>query len=205
MLSRPWGRALRPLLSFSLAFLLGLPQGIIPAAGQTQQPPPAKLNIVIIEGDGAINNVRQRTAREPIVQVEDENHRPIAGAAVLFTLPDSGPSGVFEGGVRTITVKADRAGRAVANGYKVNNVEGKFQIKVQASYRGVIGNAVIAQSNAVLTGGALHHGLSGKMIAILAAVGGAAAVGIVLARRSSSSGGRTTTISAGTPTVGGPQ
>jgi hypothetical protein len=189
----------------SLAFLLGLPQGITPAAAQAQQVP-AKLIILIIEGDGAINNVRQRTAREPIVQVEDENHRPVAGAAVLFTLPDSGPSGVFEGGGRTITVRADRAGRAVAKGYKVNNVQGKLQIQVQASYRGVIANATIAQSNAVLTAGAARHGVSGKVIGILAAVGGAAAVGIVLARRNSSSGsGRTTTISAGTPTVGGPQ
>ena len=37
--------------------------------------------IEVVEGDGAINNIRQRTAREPIVQVEDENHKPVAGAA----------------------------------------------------------------------------------------------------------------------------
>ena len=48
----------------------------------------AKLNLVIVEGEGAINNVRQRTAREPIVQVEDENHKPVAGAVVVFLLPN---------------------------------------------------------------------------------------------------------------------
>jgi hypothetical protein len=183
--------------------LLGLPQGIAPIAGQAQ-PAPAKLNILIIEGESAINNVKQPTAREPIVQVEDGDHRPVAGAAVLFTLPDSGPSGVFDGGGRSLVVKADRAGRAVAKGFKVNNIQGKFQIQVQASYQGVIANTTIAQVNAVLTVGARHHGMSGKMIAIVAAVGGAAALAIVLGTRSGS-GSRTTTISADTSTVGAPQ
>jgi hypothetical protein len=42
------------------------------------QAPVHTLNLVIVEGDGVINNIRQRTAREPIVQVEDENHKPVA-------------------------------------------------------------------------------------------------------------------------------
>ncbi len=207
MPSRRWGATLRPVLTLSLAFLMGLPQGIAPAAGQAQ-PVPAKLNILIVEGDGAINNVRQRTAREPIIQVEDENRRPVAGAAILFMLPDSGPSGVFEGGGRTLATKTDSAGRAVAKGLRVNQVQGKFQIQVQATYEGVTASATIAQVNAVLTAGAAGGGISGKMIAILAAVGGAAAVGAVVATRG---GGSTTTppsnpttISPGTPTVGGP-
>ena len=207
MPSQPWGATIRPVLSLSLAFLLGLPQGITPAAGQ-DQPAPAKLNILIVEGDGAINNVRQRTAREPIVQVSDENHRPVAGAAILFMLPDSGPSGVFEGGGRTLATKTDSAGRAVAKGLKVNNVQGKFQIQVQVTYAGVTASATIAQVNAVLTAGAAGGGISGKMIAILVAVGGAAAVGAVVATRGGSStappASNPTTISPGTPTVAGP-
>src|ERR1700680_383356 len=39
------------------------------------------LNLVVVQGEGAINNVRQRTARDPIVPVEDQNHKTIAGAA----------------------------------------------------------------------------------------------------------------------------
>jgi hypothetical protein len=191
---------LRPVLSLSLAFLLGLPQGITPAAAQAQ-PAPAKLNIVIVGGEGAINNIRQRTAREPIVQVEDENHRPVAGAVVLFLLPDNGPSGLFEGGGRTIEVKTDNAGRAIGRGFKVNRVEGKFQIQVQATYQGVSASATIAQVNAAPAVGA-RHGMSGRTIAILSAVGAAAAVGIVLAVRR---GSGSTTISPGTPTVGAPQ
>ena len=40
-----------------------------------------KLNIEIVEGEGAVNNIRQRMAREPMVQVTDENRKPVAGAA----------------------------------------------------------------------------------------------------------------------------
>ena len=71
----------RSFLSATLVVVLGLE---FPALAQEPQagPPPAKLNIVILEGEGATNNIRQRVAREPIVQVEDENRRPLAGVAV---------------------------------------------------------------------------------------------------------------------------
>lgn len=60
----------------------------IPASAQVAP----MLNLVVLEGEGATNNIRQRTAREPIVQVEDENHKPVAGAIVVFTLPSNGPA-----------------------------------------------------------------------------------------------------------------
>ena len=46
------------------------------------QQAPTSLQIVIVEGEGSLNNIKQRVNRDPIVQVEDENHRPIPGAAV---------------------------------------------------------------------------------------------------------------------------
>src|SRR6202050_1254666 len=84
------------------------------------------LNIVIVEGDGAINNIRQRTAREPIVQVEDENHKPVAGAAVVFALPSQGAGGTFAGGAHTLSVVTDSQGRAVAHGFHPNSVQGQY-------------------------------------------------------------------------------
>jgi len=155
---------------------------------------------VIVEGEGAINNIRQRTAREPIVQVEDENRRPVAGAAVLFLLPDSGPGGTFADGSRSLSVVTDSQGRAAAKGLRPGNVSGKFQIQVQASYQGLTATTTITQTNAVLTAAAAG-GMHGKLVAILAAAGGAAAVGAVLATR----GGNKTTITAGPPTVGAPR
>ena len=54
-----------------------------------------KIHIVIVEGDGAINNVRQRVAREPIVQVEDENRKPVAERCRDVPSPQSGCGRVF--------------------------------------------------------------------------------------------------------------
>jgi hypothetical protein len=187
-------------ISLGLTFLLAAPQ-----IGRGQAP--AKLNLIIVEGDGAINNIKQRSAREPIVQVEDENHRPVAGATVLFLLPDSGPGGVFANGSHQLTVTTDSQGRAVAKGLRLNRTSGKFQIQVQASYQGVTTSATITQTNAVITGAAAG-GMSGKLIAILVIAGGAAAAGAVAATRSgggsSSSTTPPTTVSAGAPSVGHP-
>ncbi len=186
---------LRFFLSLSLTILLAAPDV------RAQAPAPAKLNILIVEGDGAINNIRQRTAREAIVQVEDENHRPVAGAAVLFLLPDSGPSGVFAGGGRTLMATTNAKGQAVANGLRVNNIAGKFQIRVEASYQGTTANTTITQNNAVVTATA-----SGKLVAILAAIGGAVAAGAVIATRDDDKTPvqTPTTVTPGPSTVGRP-
>jgi len=170
-----------------------------------------QLNIVIVEGDGAINNIRQRTAREPIVQVEDQNHKPVAGAAVVFLLPDQGASGVFANGSHTLTVMTDAQGRAVARGFRPNNVQGKLQIHVTASHQGQTATATISQTNAVsAAAGAAAAGVSAKLIAILAIAGAAVAGGVVAATRGGGGGGTSapttppTTVTPGTGTVGAP-
>ncbi len=195
-------------LSVLLAVLISLPFPFhLPA-----QAPAGQLNLVIVEGEGAINNIRQRTAREPIVQVEDENHRPVAGAAVVFALPSNGASGVFANGSQTLTTVTDAQGRAIARGLRPNNVQGQYQIRVTASQGGRTGNATITQSNAMIAGaaaGAAAGGISIKLIAILAAVGAAAAGGAAYAATRSSSNVATiaapTTITAGGGTVGPPK
>src|SRR5690242_19189293 len=178
---------------------------ILPASAQDQ----GGLNLVIVEGEGAINNIRQRTAREPIVQVEDENHKPIAGAAVVFLLPDQGASGVFANGARTLTVSTDAQGRAVAHGFHPNGVSGKLQMRVTASYQGKSANATISQTNmaGAAAAGAAGAGISAKLIAIIAIAGAAAAGGAIAATRGgghSTTATQTTTITPGTGTVGAP-
>ena len=162
-------------LSPVLAILISIPATSVVDA----QDAAPKLNIVIVEGDGAINNIRQRTAREPIVQVEDENHKPVAGAAVIFTLPGQGAGGTFAGGSQSLSVVTDSQGRAVAHGFHPNSVQGQYQIHVTASNNGQTANANISQTNAVVAGaaGAAAAGISGKLIAVLVIVGAAAAAG----------------------------
>lgn len=120
-----------------------------PASSEGQLQPAGKLNLFIVEGEGAINNIRQRTAREPVVEVQDENHRPVAGAAVLFALPRGGASGTFANGATTLSVTTDAQGRAVARGLKPNNVAGQFEIAVTASYAGATAIATIRQTNSL--------------------------------------------------------
>jgi hypothetical protein len=172
----------------------------------------AKLRIVIVEGEGAINNIKQRVNREPIVQVEDENRKPVAGAAVVFSLPSQGPSGVFPNGTRTLTTNTDAQGRAAATGIRPNNQSGQLQIRVTASFQGEAASAVITQNNAVGSSSAAGGMSTGTKVLIIVAIAGAAAAGgIYAATRGGSSGSGTTvasgpgiTITPGTPSVGGP-
>jgi hypothetical protein len=203
------GRALRAGISIGLACLIAT-QAAPPAAGAQAEGAPG-LQIVILDGEGAINNIRQRTAREPIVQVQDENHRPVAGAVVVFSLPERGAGGAFANGSTTMTVTTDAQGRAVATGLRPNSVQGNFQIHVSASNQGRTATAVINQTNS-LSAAAAAGGISAKTLAIILAVGGGAAVGgIVAATRGGRSaptaapGPPATTITAGTPTVSAPR
>jgi len=179
------------------------------------QAPAHTLNLVIVEGDGAINNIRQRTAREPIVQVEDENHKPVAGAAVIFLLPEHGPGGTFADGSHSLTVTTNAQGRAAAHGIHLNNVQGQFQIGVNATYNGMTATATISQSIAVGAaagaggaGAGVAAGLSAKAIAIIVVAAAAAVGGAAYAATHTGGSSSTTvpgtTITPGTGTVGPP-
>jgi hypothetical protein len=138
-----------------------------------------------------------------MVQVEDENHKPVAAAAVTFFLPGDGASGVFSNGSRSITVLTDAQGKAAARGIQLNKVQGKLQIRVQASYQGLTNNAVITQTSMIGAAAVAGGAISGKLLAIiLVAAAGGIAGGLVLAN----SGGGTpaAVVVPGTPTVGKP-
>ena len=184
------------------------------------QEAPLKLSLVVVEGEGAINNIRQRTAREPIVQVEDQNHKPVAGAAVVFTLPTQGAGGTFAGGSHTLTVMTDAQGRAVARGLRPNNVQGQYQIHVNASSGGQTASVTITQSNALIAAGAgaaAGAAISTKLIVIIAVAAAAAVGGGLYATGAIGGGGGNgtgstvgsgtslVTINPGTGTVGPPR
>jgi hypothetical protein len=152
-------------LSVLLAVVVSLP--LSPRA-VAQTPAPA-LNILVLEGEGAINNIKQRTSRETIVQVEDENHKPVAGAAVVFLLPNEGASGTFTGGVRTLTVMTDSKGQAVARGFHPNHAAGRYQIRVNASYQGKTAQTTINQNNVAGAGSAAGVSAMTKLLTILVA------------------------------------
>jgi len=174
------------------------------AAGQIQ-----KLNIEIVEGEGAVNNIRQRVAREPMVQVTDENRKPVAGAAVVFLLPNQGAGASFANGARSLTTLTDANGQAVGRGLQANRLAGQYQINVTASHQGQTASVAINMTNMAVAGGTIASTAALKWLLILGAAGGAAAAGAVVATGGNGGaptpGRPPTTVTPGTPSVGAPQ
>lgn len=138
-MKRHLGNSLLPL---GLCFLISL-DGLPPAA--FAQNLPARIYIVVVAGEGAASNVRQRVTQDPAVRIEDDDHRPVAGVPVVFALPVSGTSGEFANGAKTLAVLTDKAGLATAHGLKTNEVPGKLQIYVTASFHGLRSRTLINQ------------------------------------------------------------
>jgi hypothetical protein len=165
------------------------------------------LHVVVLEGDGAINNVRAPRAKEPVIRVEDANNQGVPGAVVTFLLPAQGAGATFGDGGSSLTLITDDRGETVARGLRANRLPGAFQIRISASKGGLSTTASIAQTN-VDPGGS--RGPS-KLIAIAAIVGGVAAAGAAVALR----GGKDTAtappvapptiVTPGTPSFGGPR
>jgi len=173
-----------------------------PAAAKEK---PGKLKIVVLEGEGAKNDIKAGVGVAPRVQVLDEAGKPVPNAEVVFQLPMTGASAVFNGWVRTQTVRTDEDGQAAATGYQPNDVPGRFNIKVTATAGNSKGTAIIAQSNV----NARATRASKKKWWILGAVaaGAGVALGVAAARdtTSSSSPSSPVVITSGPVTVGSPK
>ncbi len=188
----------RSLLSAVLVGLLAWGPGL---QGAQDQPGASKLNIVVLNGDGAINNIKSRTARETIVEVRDENNKPVAGASVVFLLPDSGPGVVGPNGSRMITTVTDSNGRAAARGLKPNSQAGKYNLQIRANYQQAFGQIVVAQSNIVAAGAAIS-GLTLAILGIAAAAAGGTAYAL---SRNGDPSRPSVGVNPGTPTAGAPR
>lgn len=140
------------------ASLLFLP----PSSARQLQPSPSSFHIAIIDGEGALNNIEGRVAREPIVQVEDQNHKRVPGAYVEFNSPNApgAPGAEFANGANTLTAKTNAAGQAVAHGLRNNGVPGRFDVRVVVKYAGqTVGTALIHEIN--VCGSVAHVSRSG--------------------------------------------
>jgi hypothetical protein len=162
------------------------------------------LRLRIVQGEGNRNVIGQTAAVPIAVRVTDRDDRPISGATVVFTAPDKGASGDFDGEV-SLRVLTDEKGTATVKNYRPNRVEGRYPILVQAEYMGELATGIMVQNN--LAAKKSHT----KMIAIVAAAGavGAAAFAAKGGGGGSSSSGSPSsplpTITFGTATVNGPR
>jgi hypothetical protein len=171
------------------------------------------LQVGVIDGEGAFNDIRRAQARIPVVEVRDEDNRAVANARVVFQLPDMGASGTFADGSRTYIATTDAQGHATATGLRPNKTEGAFTITVTASKEGAVGHGEIRQSN-TLAGGdqAIQSNGHGKAKILIAVAGAAGGIAIAALRagggKSSSPSGSSapvTSLSTGAITIGGPR
>jgi hypothetical protein len=189
--------------------LLLVPVLLLPAAGAQRT-----LQVTVVDGDGAFNDIRRSQARAPVVEVRDEDNRVVPDARVVFQLPDMGAGGTFTDGSRTLVATTDATGRATGTGLRPNRIEGAFTITVTASKDGAMGRVEVRQSN-TLAGGdqamqSNGHGKAKILIAVAGAAGGIAIAALRAGGKSSTSASSTnsapvTSLSAGAVTIGGPR
>ena len=201
----------------SLAFCLLLAAAGTPPVAVAQTAParvePAHLEIIVVAGEGLTTNVRQRVAKDPVVRIEDDDHRPVDGAVVTFALPVSGTSGEFANGAKNLTMTTARDGLATARGLKTNDIPGPLQILVMASYQGLRARGIINQTVDVAPGTTvaapqMHTAKSGgkwKWVLLGVAAAGGAGAAVYFSRHSSSTPASTTlSITAGPVVFGTP-
>ena len=166
---------------------------------------PKALHIDILEGEGALNNIQARTAREPIVQVTDENHKPVSGALVIFLIHDGsdGSGATFApANVKTLQVTTDAEGKARARGFRPNQHTGSYTIAVSAAVAGLIAYLDIHETNRANAPPAGEpHAKLGRIFTIGIILLAGAALGYGAASSGSGSG---TTITTGPGGVGPP-
>jgi len=188
-----------------LVFLLCFAVQATPILAQ-QATPVFGLKVKTDEGNGASTTVKSPSTEPPVVLVTDASGRPIQGAIVVFTSPESGASGVFEDGSHAMTAATDRDGRAAAIGYRANGTAGTYPIQVHVEFLTEAVDTTVTHTNVP---GAKS---SKKLITIIAIAGGGAAVGLLAAGKGGGGGdsGSTTpatslpTITFGGSTVAGP-
>lgn len=213
-------RSRQPWLLWGAATTLIVLQSMAPVFAQLSgatsvQAAPTSLHIVILDGEGALNNIRERTAREPIVQVEDENHKPVSEAAVVFLIHggDNGAGATF-GNSLSFATKTGPDGKAQTQGLQIGQAPGSFTITVTATVGSLVAESVIHQSNIIgalsskppSTGHgatATHGGIFGvsKVVAVVVA---GAVVGTVVGVVVATNGGSSTQVTTGPGTVGPP-
>lgn len=201
-----------PIAISCLAGWLSAQQPNPPAASAANAAPPAEtLKIIPLEGQDQVNNIRMPAPVDLVVEVRDQNDRPLEGAKVNFQLPLTGASGAFEGGVRNKEVITNVQGQASAT-FTPNTEAGRLTIQVSASLGGQAGTFSIAERNATAleaaqkTGSWIGRHKKLVIVAAVAIVGGVvAAIVVTRGGSSSSSAAGTVTITPGVPTIGGPQ
>jgi hypothetical protein len=171
------------------------------------------LKVTALAGNKEMNDLENGLMAPLVVQVLDQNDRPVEGAEVVFRFPLDGPGAAFRGGNTSQTVRTNGQGQAAALNWTANNQVGPFDVRVTAAYGNQLGDTTVSMTNVTRivekerSGRTQAKWYSSKWFKIALIAGGAATTaGIILATHRSGSGSTpaTITITPGAPSVGGP-
>lgn len=208
-----------PHVSLSMALLLVL-LAAVPPTVVAQSPAPAapaaapasmqSLKVVPLAGEGEFNDLQRRIMAPLVVQVLDQESRPVEGADVTFRFPIQGPSATFADEKSSQTFRTNADGQVAATGWTANGMPGRFQLQVTAARGNELGSAVIFMTNVpTITEDSKRKRRSfwsSKWTKIGLIAGAAAVVAVVVVTtRSSGNGATTITAVPGFPTIGGAQ
>ena len=157
--------------------------------------PDALHKLEILEGDGAIYNLRGRGFTMPRVRVTEADGQPVKGAAVTFRLPDAGPGALFADG-RIAVVQTDDKGEAAVPPVRLNSQLGPWEIRIAATHRGAVARASVQQINAAPVEAMMAPGKRSKSLYWLAAIAAGAATAVTVGLTGSGSPPRSGGVSA---------
>jgi hypothetical protein len=195
------------------------PPSATPAAPAPAQPLPAvqlpveqNLTVRVLAGNGEMNDLQRHVMAPLVVQVVDQNERPMDGAEVVFRFPLNGPGANFSGGKTSASVRTNSGGQAAATNWMANGQVGTFDVHVSASYGNQAGEATVKMTNVTR----IEENKKVKSESLwshtwfkIAVIGGAAvAIGLGVyfgTRGKGGASGTTVGVSPGQPTVGSPQ
>jgi hypothetical protein len=187
-------------------------QRTTPTPESTPLPTVQTLRVIPLAGNGEQNEMERGLMAPLVVQVLDQNGRPVEGADVVFRFPVNGPSAAFPDQKNSLATKTNADGQAAATGWRANGQVGTFQVRVTATRANEMGEASVTMTNVTR----IVEDATKKRkrwwnstwfkVALIAGIAGAVTAGVIIANDDSSGSTiPTITISPGIPTVGGPQ
>lgn len=216
--------AVRSWLPLALIFLLAVPSG---AYGQPPQALPQvkpmaqlpivqNLKVIVLAGKDEMNDLERHVMAPLVVEVLDQNDRPVEGADVVFRFPLQGPGATFADQKTSQTARTNAQGEAVARNWTANNQVGVFQVHATATYGNQMGEITFSMSNVTRIvenrrNRKHQNWWSTRKFKIAAIAAGAAVVAAIVLTREVGGGSAaksvpppTITITPGSPSVGGP-
>ena len=123
------------------------PPGPVQPVPVSQLPVEQNLTVRPLAGNGEMNDLQRHVMAPLVVQVVDQNERPMDGAQVVFRFPLNGPGATFAGGKTSATFRTNSGGQAAATNWMANGQVGTFEIHVSASYGNQEGETTVKMTN----------------------------------------------------------